>query len=299
MTRRTGFILVAIGAILLPGLLLAAPTVPFPGRESGAKLAADRGDAAPVDVGVTKSGIELRISGILADETATVVSYTLHGRESEGNTALAKAPPQLIDSQGTLSMLRRGSLDPSDRRSGTWVFPPIPAQAGTLTVLVDGLELASPREGQPLDKVDVQDSWRVQFAWSGRRTPLGPSVSLPALPTALGQGSVRLTSVKLGIVGAVISGTLDGFTTDSIQAMGCPITDLTQAGGMSVSWIACRLGFGEGYRAFEVTFPDMSGQVTVNFEIHYPNSPGTQAVAASAKADEGSTASAGLSVPQR
>jgi hypothetical protein len=298
MTRRVVLILVVIGALLLPGLLLASPDIPFPGRESGARHAAGKGDATAVDVAYATQGIELRIMGMLADDTATVISYTLRGRESEGTTAFAKAPPQIIDSKGAVYMVKRGSLDPNDRRAGTWVFPAIPAQAGTLTLLVEGIELGTPRDGQQIDKTDIQDSWRVQFAWNGRQTALGPSVSLPSVPTALGRGSLHLTSVKLGVTGTVISGTLEGFSSDTIQAMGCPVTKVTLEDGTLVPWISCRLGFGEGYRSFEVTFPDLHGQITVEFGIHFPDNPGTQAVPSTAKTDEGASASATLSVPQ-
>src|SRR3990172_4834100 len=132
---RTIFILaVLVSAVLVPGILLAARPALFPGLELGAQLAGDRGLATEVDAHDTQNGITFRVVGFIADETQTVISYTIRGREAEGAVAFTASPQLLIDSDGNSYRQVRGSQDQADRRQGTWVFPPIQAVAGTLTV---------------------------------------------------------------------------------------------------------------------------------------------------------------------
>lgn len=292
--------LVAIGlVVIVPGVLIATGVESFPGREVGARGAADRGLGNQVNVSATQAGIVFQVLDMIADDSYTVVSYTLRGRESEGNTALSASPPQLIDANGTAHRLIRGSIDQADRRRGTWVFPAIPALRGSITVVIDGLELATPTQGESLMVTKVDGQWRSRFAWDGRKSPPGPVVSAPSAVTGLGRGSVCVTSIRLSATGTMLTGTLDGFLAEVIQAMGCPATELEQSGGLLVPWIACRLGIGDGSQGFEITYPPVAGSVKFRFQVTLPSRPGQGALAPGQRVDEGARASLDIVVPKR
>jgi len=261
-------------AVLVPSMLFADRPVPFPGLESGARNAAEHGLAKDIDASASNDGIELKVVGFVADETETVVSYVLSGREDEG-VAQNGSGTFLIDADGQSYRSTRGSADQNDPRYATAVFPPIPAKAGTLALEMDGLFIVSREIGR--DVKEVSGKWKVEFDWDGKKAPPGPLVEIPAAPQAFGPGSIFITSIQQAATGTVVSGTLEGFSADAIQSMDCVAAPLTAAGGASIPWITCREGFGEGYRSFEIIYPPTTGKVALNFVLGFSGHgpPGT------------------------
>jgi hypothetical protein len=206
----------------------------------------------------------------------------------------------LVDTEGSSHRLDRGSADQADRRRGTWVFPPIPAKAGTLAVVVEGLDLYTPQQGD-LAITTVPGPWKVEFRWDGKKAPPGPPVDVPAIPQAFGHGSIRIDSIEQAATGTVVSGSLEGFSAEAIQNMDCPAAELETAAGAPVQWITCRLGFGEGYRSFEINYPPTSGSVKLNFVLSYSGHgpPGEPALPPELQSDEGARATFNLDLPQR
>lgn len=294
----------AIGVVglllMIPGLLLAQGQGSFPGKESGARQAAEQGLAQQVSVNTTQAGLNLQVLAIIADDSQTFISYAIRGREAEGSTAISASPPQLIDSRGATHLVLRGSLDETDRRTGTWVFPAIPAVAGTLSLVVNDFQLDTPRQGQPTAVTKVPGVWTAQIPWNGQTVQAGPATVVPPAPTTLGHGSVRLTTIKQAATGTIIQGTLDNFSSQVVQAMGCPMTGLEQLGGTQVPWTACRLGFGEGNRSFEISYPQVSGNVKLNFQVTFPSRsgrPDQPALTEAQRQDEGARAVVDVVLP--
>ena len=292
---------VAVGfVVLVPGILFADPPVSFPGLESGAREASERGLAADVNASSSINGLTLKLTGFIADETQTVISYAVTGREAEGNAASDTSATVLVDAEGQSHRPARGSADQVDRRRGTWVFPPIPAKAGTLAVVVEEFDLYTPQQPD-LTMTTVPGPWKVEFKWDGKKAPLGPPVDVPAIPQAFGRGSISISSVQQSATGTVVSGTLEGFSAEAIQNMDCPAAELGTADGTLVGWIECRFGFGEGYRSFEINYPPTSGKVKLNFVLSYSTHgpPGEPALPPELRTDEGARATFDLDLPQR
>ena len=292
---------VAVGfVVLVPGILFADPPVSFPGLESGAREASDRGLAGEVNASSSVNGLTLKLTGLIADETQTVISYAVAGREAERNAASDTSATVLVDTEGNSHRPTRGSADQVDRRRGTWVFPPIPAKAGTLAVVVKEFDLYTPRQPD-LTMTTVPGPWKVEFRWDGKKAPPGPPVDVPAIPQAFGRGSIRIDSITQAATGTVVSGSLEGFSAEAIQNMDCPAAELETADGTLVGWIECRLGFGEGYRSFEINYPPTSGKVKFNFVLSFSSHgpPGEPALPPELRSDEGARATFDLELPAR
>jgi hypothetical protein len=292
---------VAVGfVVLVPGILFADPPVSFPGLESGAREASDRGLAVDVNASSSINGLTLELTGFIADETQTVISYAVTGRAADGNAASDTSATVLVDTEGHSHRPARGSADQVDRRRGTWVFPPIPAKAGTLAVVVEEFDLYTPQQPD-LTMTTVPGPWKVEFRWDGKKAPPGPPVDVPAIPQAFGHGSIRIESIEQAATGTIVSGSLEGFSGEAIQSMDCPAAELEAGDGGSVPWITCRFGFGEGYRSFEINYPPTSGKVKINFVLSFSSHgpPGEPALPPELRSDEGARATFDLDLPQR
>jgi hypothetical protein len=292
---------VAVGiVVLVPGILFADPPISFPGLESGAREAADRGLASDVNASSSTNGLTLELTGFIADETQTVISYAVTGRDADGSAASDTSATVLVDTEGNSHRPDRGSADQADRRRGTWVFPPIPAKAGTLAVVVEEFDLYTPQPGE-LAMTEVPGPWKVEFQWDGKKAPPGPPVDVPAIPQAFGRGSIRIDGIQQAATGTVVSGSLEGFSAEAIQWMGCPAAELETADGTPIQWITCRFGFGEGYRSFEINYPPTSGKVKLDFVLSYSphGPPGEPDLPPELRSDEGARATFDLDLPQR
>ena len=90
-----------------------------------------------------------------------------------------------------------------------------------------------------------------------------------------------------------------GFSRDTIQKMGCPASDLQTAAGGSVQWVACRMGFGDGLRSFEVAYPPTKGKVKLSFHIEYDDGAVAPSTEPEQLEDEGATATFEVELPAR
>lgn len=271
-------------AVLVPSLLFAGWATSSPSLESGAEDTADFDFTQPVDAPPAHDGIELKVTGIVADETQTEVSYVLNGREDEGMVECGSGT-FLFDANGKSHRSTTGSRDQTNPRQAVAIFPPIPAKRGVLALQLENLYV----NGR-----EVYGTWRAEFDWDGNKASPGPPVEVPAAPQPFGPGSISITSIQQVATGTVISGVLDGFTADAIQNMDCMAGPLITADAASIPWINCRGGFGEGYRSFEIRYPPTSGKVSLNFVLKFsahgppepPLSPGyAEAVGAKASFD--------------
>ncbi len=295
---------VAVVSLLLvflavPSALARGMPPAFPGRELGAQEASDRGFADPSTASYTASGLTLRVLGVVADDYQTVVSYEVTGREADGSTAMSGSVPQLVDASGKTYRMVRGSRDQANRRLGSWVFPSMPSTAGAVSLVIDGFELATPSQGAPLQITKVPGTWRVSLPWDGSKAPSGPTVMLAETPQSFGQGAIVLESIRQFATATVVTGHFTGHSAQAIEAMGCPATFLSKAGGPEVRWISCRLGFGEGNRSFEVNYPPVAGPVTLRFQLLFPSPPGAPPVPSELRIGEGATVAVDVQLPPR
>jgi hypothetical protein len=289
---------ITVASVLVSGVLLADQPVPFPGNEAGARAAANEGLASRVDARAEANGLTLQIVGFVADETQTMVSYVLKGREAEGNTAFGAEPPVLIDAEGNAYECIRASADASDHRKGTWVFPGITPAAGTVSLAVGGFQLGIAQQGKPVAVTDVPGTWKVAFEWNGKKAPEGPKVDVPSAAQPFGNGSIRIDGIVQEATGTVVRGTLIGFSPNTIQSMSCPASNLQIAAG-GVEWIACRMGFGDGLRSFEVTYPLVKGKVELSFLMQFGDESTLPTVQSEQVASRGATASFDIDLPAR
>lgn len=269
--KRISIILATTALLALPAMLLANNVADFPGGETGAQQAASRGFATDVDSAVESSGLRLQVNAFLADESATVISYELRGREAEGSRVVSLGRPALIDASGQTHFVQRGNKDPEDMRSGTWVFPAMAPKAGVVQLEVDGFRLIRSSDGLTVDSMTaVEGLWKPTFTWDGQYAQVGSAIATPIAPAVLGQGAITLTSISQTVTGVVVRGELAGFSAASIQAMQCPGQALVLSDGTSTAWTNCRLGFGDGYKSFEITYPNVEQDFVLPFGIGYP-----------------------------
>jgi hypothetical protein len=126
-------------------------------------------------------GLTLRIIEFFADETRTVVGYEVVGREDEGNAAGPASPPNLIDATGK-SYRTIGAVGGSGvrGRQATLVFPAIEPEAGSITLLFNGIVVGK--------SVTHDGTWRAEHAWDGVRQSTNRQIPLSTPPQAFGGG---------------------------------------------------------------------------------------------------------------
>jgi hypothetical protein len=292
-------IVIIVVAVVVPSRLLGARSAPSPNPESSATQdQADYNYAQRVDASASHDGIELQVTGFVADETQTVVSYILTGRENEG-IAESGSGVFLFDADGKSYRFSSGYADSNDRRRETAVFPPIPAKAGKLALQVEDLTILPVEVGREMTQ--MSGVWRAEFDWDGKPAQAGPPVEVKATPQPLGPGSITLTSIQQAATETVISGVLDGFTADAIQDMNCMAQPLVTADGASIPWTGCRGGFGDGDRSFEIRYPPTSGKVTLTLVLSFPelHSPPEPTLSPGFAEAAGATATFQLDLPAR
>ncbi|MGD0115474.1 MAG: hypothetical protein ABSC13_05655 [Dehalococcoidia bacterium] len=256
-----------VTVLLASGVLRGGRAAQPAGPQPGGQDTTDFNHAQRVDASPSHDGITLQVTGFVADETQTVVSYILTGRESEG-IAQSGSGVFLIDADGNSYRFSSGTTDSSDRRRETAVFPAIPAKAGKLALQLEDLTILPVEVGGEMTQ--VSGVWKAEFDWDGKPASPGPTVEVTAAPQPFGPGSITVTSIQQAATETVISGVLDGFTADAIQDMDCMAQPLVTADGASVPWTGCRGGFGDGDRSFEIRYPPTSGKVTLTLVLSFP-----------------------------
>lgn len=243
---------------LAPVVVFADEIAKFADGFESVKQTANEGHAQPIQSADEHNGLTLRVNGILADSSATVISYVVEGREDEGGFIATMGRPTLVTVEGSETGVLRGRKDSDNQRAGVWIFPAIPSQEGDLMVKVDGFRIVETVDGREVASVEVDGQWRAQFAWNGAHADLGGEIPFDSSSRSVEAGAIQLTAARHGVTGTVVSGRLIGFTREAVQELGCPATVAVTASGSSVSMDSCHVGFGEQNDLFEITFPRLS-----------------------------------------
>jgi DNA-binding CsgD family transcriptional regulator len=237
-------------------------------------------------------GLTLRIIEFFADETRTVVGYEIVGRDDEGPAAGPNAPPKLIDATGkTYRTIGAPATAGVTGRRATVLFQAIKPDAGSITLVFEGIRVGSFRH---------EGTWRAEHAWDGQRKSTNRQVAVSTLPQPFGIGTIQIDAVSHVLEGTMIHGHFEGYTPQNTR---CPATTALMAGGPAVGWIGCRLGFGEGNRSFEITYPALTGEVQLEFRLTFlpnrPESPHDPPLSPEVLAHDGATATFSLTLPPR
>jgi hypothetical protein len=277
-----------LSALAAPTMLFARPAL-FPGKEDV------RGNAQEVNKQAASQGVTVEILAVVSDEGGTAVSYVIRGREAEGDTAIPFAPPVLKDSSGNIYRATRASHDLIDKRRGTIVFPPIPREPGKLSLTFESIRLIPTANRQ--NETPLQGPWVVDFDWLGAAGASNAAAGFPRT-APFGRGQVTVASIHQSVLGTVVRGTLNGFDPAAIQALGCPIKSLQAAATDSAATPSnCRLGIGEDYRGFEVTFPKTSGSYVLDFEVSFGKDSQGNDLPASSRPDDRAKSSLPVQLP--
>jgi hypothetical protein len=294
LLKRIILIISIMAAVLTPGVI-AARTDLFGGNELGAQQASDSGQVTQVKEQASDQGLTIEIGGIVGDAGGTAISYRIMGRSDEGELVMPAAPPHLKDDRGNEFRATRASWDQIDKRRGTIVFPPIPQDATLLTVSFESFRIV--RDADRDNPTLVEGSWAVSIEWTARTAGSETLAGFPML-VEFGRGSLRIESVTTSVLGIVVRGQIEGFEPETIQSLGCPIEALrSETDGSALGFANCRLGFGPGYRAFEVTFPTVSGTHLLQARVAFTLDSDGKVPDEDVRVDEGSTSEILLDLP--
>jgi DNA-binding CsgD family transcriptional regulator len=238
-------------------------------------------------------GLTLRIVEFFADETRTVVGYEVVGREDEGKAAGPAAPPRLIDASGkayrTIGAVGGASLQ---GRQATLVFPAIKPEAGSITLIFDGIVVGKTATHEGV--------WQANYAWDGGRQSTDRQVSVTTFAQPFGNGTIQIDAVSQVLEGTRVHGHFEGLSPGVRDDMGCPAKSASVGDGPSIGWIGCRLA---SATHFEITYPPMAGEVQLEFEVSFPaarsKSPHAPRLSPEVLAHEGATATFRVVLPPR
>ncbi len=248
-------------AVMAVGLLaVAAPVgigavdIPFPGglpSTQGAEVqlaASSSGATARVD------GRELGVSRVVADPEQTAIGYEVLGRTEDGEFLTIAPRPRLVLLDGTVATLI-GNASAGSR--GTLVFPGLPPGVHEMTLELDGVRFQN---------ADVARRFALSLVVDNRRAYESSARSDVAASTGPGRLSFTVTSVSRTPSLVVVRGRFESMSPDEIQSLGRPEVWLT-SGQARVESESGRLGFGDGYREFEIRFPKVPpGEATLELQ---------------------------------
>jgi hypothetical protein len=265
-------------ALAVAGITAASTTGLFGGADQGTRKAVTAGASLPGGDSATHEGVTATVTGVVADDTQTVIGLSFSGREAEGEGVMPLGQAQLIDQAGRIYQEIRGSADQDNPRLVTRVFPPVDPAARSLELQVNGIMLLH-RGASPDIGVRVASQWSLRVDLPG-----GPHASLDvAVETSVrpvGSAGIAIDRVQLAPTGAVFSGHITGLEPDQVPELGFQAS-LTGSDGVAQLPIGLRLGYGPDRSLFEVRFAPAAGAVTLRMlPIVLPN-PRDQAAAAS------------------
>ena len=246
--------LAGLCTLAIPLGIAALETPSFPGAPwASVNEGTDAGMAAATNAQVTVDGVTLRVTSVLADPEQTLFAYKVEVSASEDQFMTIAPRPRLLLSDGTLVNFISNAQD--GNAQGTLAFRGLPAGVHQARLEIDGLQLRSGMLGKRF-VVPVTVDNRAGSASAARS----------AESSTHGEGKSRITINEVSRTPSlvVIRGTFDGLSVEEIQGLGRPELFLTDAAGKSVASESGRLGFGEGYRSFEMRFPAQnSGPATL------------------------------------
>lgn len=243
---------IAILGLILVGLplVLSAQGVPrFPGGLGSTAKGVDSGIAVGGGGHVDVDGRRMMIRSILADAEQTVLAYEFFGTEADGPFMTIAPRPRLVLPDGTLVPFVGNSQDEAHWQSGVLVFAAAPQGAHKARVEIDGAVFRN---------AVVTKRFELTFALDNRPGYAGSARSTPGIQLNAGKASVSILEVSRTPSLTVVRGTFDGMTIDEIQALGRPDFGLVRSDGTAVETESGQLGFGEGYRSFELRFPTVA-----------------------------------------
>ncbi|MGE0058297.1 MAG: LuxR C-terminal-related transcriptional regulator [Dehalococcoidia bacterium] len=247
-----------------------AGEVPPPGSVVQGDLA-NISAAGSTVVSETREGLRFEITAFEATAAATELRWRVTGRESDGDFVQLGPNPFLIDGTRKLLMSRE-SRSGEDGRSGTLLLPAIPADEGALALHIGSIRLGW--SSDPTSLREIPTNWEVHFLWDGRIDGTG-KVAIRTAPLPFGGGRIHLDAVSQLPEGTRIHGHFEELPPAAIQNLTCPVDSLRLLpDGVPQRFKGCRLGFGEGYRDFEVTFPAVRGEVEVTFRLAFSTGGG-------------------------
>jgi hypothetical protein len=236
----------------------------FGGGDAGANQAASGGFARAVDASVTRQGITSRITGVVADDTRTVIGMVIEGHDEYGDTVFPLGRSMLADQDGRTYAVVGGSADQADRRQQTLYFEAVSPTATDLTLTLKGLEFmkhADTINGRIPTPTRIQDQWALRFHLDGGVLS-STVVEVSTSPRPLGSGSVTIDRVQQSPTGTVISGHLSGFSMDEVPEM-LLSGNLASRSGSGVALTGLHMGYGPNRELFELRFPRTTGAVTI------------------------------------
>lgn len=194
---------------------------------------------------------------MLVDETQTTLEVEWVGREELGQSILPSGRLSLRGPDTTRADLKGISSDPARHRSQTWVFGPIAAQPGWLSLAVDGVVYVTP-ESRPATRAG---HWEVLIPFDGYQLPAAMAALDPPVEGSMGLAVVVVEEVVQAPSGTILRGRLQGVDSSTIPAF--RLEARIETASLSVSALEVRGGFGKGLAEFEFRFPPMEGDVNL------------------------------------
>ncbi len=184
----------------------------------------------------------------------------------------------------------------ADGRSGRLLLPAIPAEGAALALHVGSIRLGWAADPASLREVSV--NWEVHFLWDGRNDGSGRKVPIASQPQPFASGRIQIDAVTQLPEGTKIHGHFEDLPPAAIQNMTCTGAGIREANGAPQAFKGCRLGFGDSYRDFEVTYPTVHGEVEVVFRLAFSSTQGpAPTIPPSIAAQAGSIATFRIVVP--
>lgn len=249
-----------VGSLTVVAARTGSPSAIFGGADPGTNNAVQVGAAISGGSSDTHEGVTATITGVVADDTRTVVGISFRGREAEGAGVFPLGQAQLIDQDGRIYRETAGASDQNDLRLVTRTYPPLDPSTRSLTMEINGIVLLN-RNSDPAQGVRLNSQWGLRFD-----LPTGPArsavLSLQDARRPMGSGAIVIDDVLQAPSGTVFRGHLEGFTMDEIAELGFRAS-LTGPDGNPQPFIGLRAGFGTNREQFEVRFPVTSGNATL------------------------------------
>jgi hypothetical protein len=237
---------VSIVAVGLPAALRASGTVEFPGGLGSVTRGAANGQAETVAARVDVDGRVFAVLAVIADPEQTAIAYRVSGTTADGQFVTIGARPRLLLGDGTIVQVTANRQSEEVRSEGTMVFPGLPPGRHDVRLEIDGLRF---------DAGAIDKRFSVAFSLDNRAAHAASSRIESTVAFGEGAGAITIREIVRTPTLVVVRGTFDGMTADQIQQLGRPEFWLTDKSGRRVSTESGRMGFGDGYRSFELRFP--------------------------------------------
>jgi hypothetical protein len=142
--------------------------------------------------------------------------------------------------------------------------------------------------------------WRAEYAWDGGRQTTDRQVSVTTFAQPFGDGTIQIDAVSHPLEGTRVYGHFEGLSPGLRDDMGCPAKSASVGDGPAIGWVGCRLA---SATHFEITYPAMTGEVRLEFQVTFPaarsKSPHAPRLSPEVLAYEGGSATFTIVLPPR